>query len=80
MKELDTVRVVRLLQPIRHYDGTEAVKRAPRVDDTGVIVHVHKPGEAFAVAGLIPEVQCSSLEGEILFSRSRPSLSSTCCA
>jgi hypothetical protein len=37
--EYDVVRVTKLIQPGRHYDGTESVKRAPRVGDEGTIVH-----------------------------------------
>lgn len=41
LKELDSVRVVRLLQTERPYDGTESVMRPPRVGDAGAIVHVY---------------------------------------
>jgi len=47
LKELDSVRVVRLLQAERPYDGTQSVMRPPRVGDTGAIVHVYATeGEA----------------------------------
>ena len=36
--EYDVVRVRQLLQPDRHYDGTQCVKRSPRVGDKGTIV------------------------------------------
>jgi hypothetical protein len=38
--EYDVVRVTRLIQPDRYYDGTEGVKRSPRVGDLGTIVHI----------------------------------------
>jgi hypothetical protein len=40
MDELDTVRIVRLLAPGRAFDGTELVKRAPRLGDLGTVVYV----------------------------------------
>jgi hypothetical protein len=39
-EELDVVRVRQLLQPERHFDGTEGCKRPPRVGDRGTIVFV----------------------------------------
>ncbi|MEQ1761946.1 MAG: DinB family protein [Pyrinomonadaceae bacterium] len=39
MDELSTVRVVKLNIPDRHFDGTEGVKRRPKIGDTGTIVH-----------------------------------------
>ena len=44
MRELDVVRVVRLLQADRRFDGTPGVSRPPQVGDEGTIVHDH--GEA----------------------------------
>lgn len=41
MKELDCVKVIKLLQENRPYDGTENVKRPPKVGDIGAIVHIH---------------------------------------
>ena len=38
--EYDVVRVTQLLQPDRYYDGTQGVKRSPRVGDIGAIVHM----------------------------------------
>lgn len=40
LKELDVVRVKTLSEPEREYDGSESVKRAPRVGDEGTIVRV----------------------------------------
>ena len=41
LKELDCVKIIRLLESDRHYDGTEGVKRAPQIGDEGTIVHVY---------------------------------------
>lgn len=45
MKEFDTVELVTLSLSERYYDGTESVKRPPRVGDEGAIVHIYL-GEA----------------------------------
>jgi hypothetical protein len=47
-KELDIVVVRALLTPTRHVDGTDTIKRQPRVGDQGTIVHVLGP-EAYIV-------------------------------
>ena len=44
-KEYDVVRVVKLRNPDRHFDGTIGVRRSPRVGDIGTICHVHTPGD-----------------------------------
>jgi hypothetical protein len=41
--EFDTVVVRALVIPTRHVDGTDAVKRQPRVGDEGAIVYVLGP-------------------------------------
>ena len=46
--ELDTVVVRVLATPTRHVDGTDAVKRQPRVGDQGAVVQVLGP-EAYLV-------------------------------
>jgi hypothetical protein len=62
LKELDSVRVVRLLQVERPYNGT-AVMRPPRVGDTGAIVHVYAAnGEAACYI-----VECVDAEGYTLW-------------
>lgn len=38
MKEHDCVKIVKLLQENRSFDGTESVKRPPQVGDFGAIV------------------------------------------
>jgi hypothetical protein len=55
LKELDSVRVVRLLQAERPYDGTESVMRPPRVGDTGAIVHVYA-GDGGAAGYIVESV------------------------
>jgi hypothetical protein len=46
MKEIDllpefsTVRVIKLLEPHRSYDGSPAVMRPPRIGDTGAVVYI----------------------------------------
>jgi hypothetical protein len=42
-RELEVVRVVRLLTPTREVDGTAGLSRQPRVGDVGSIVHVLGP-------------------------------------
>jgi len=39
-KEYEVVKVKALREQQRSYDGSEAVKREPRVGDTGSIVHI----------------------------------------
>jgi hypothetical protein len=39
-KELDMVRIVRLLEPVRPFQGSEGASRPPQVGDTGTIVAV----------------------------------------
>lgn len=41
LKEFDCVKIVRLLQPNRQYDGTAPVRRSPCVGDTGIIVYIY---------------------------------------
>jgi hypothetical protein len=53
-RELEVVRVVRLLTPTREVCGTAGVSRQPRVGDVGSIVHVLGP-RAFIVECVDPE-------------------------
>jgi hypothetical protein len=39
-REYDVVRVKKLNQPNRHYDGTASVRRPPRIGDDGTIVYI----------------------------------------
>jgi hypothetical protein len=34
------VKVVNLIKPSRPFEGTEAVKESPKIDDVGTVVHV----------------------------------------
>jgi hypothetical protein len=43
IEELDLVRVVALHRESRDHEGTESVKRQPRVGDVGAVVHVYSP-------------------------------------
>lgn len=45
VEELDVVRVVALREKDRRFDGTEGVKREPRIGDTGTVVHAYATGE-----------------------------------
>jgi hypothetical protein len=40
LKEHDCVKIVRLLQENRPFDGTDGIKRPPQIGDVGVIVHM----------------------------------------
>jgi hypothetical protein len=60
LKEYDVVRIVKLDQPNRQYDGTESVKRLPRIDDLGTIVHVYSVSKGTEPAYI---VQCVDSDG-----------------
>ena len=56
--ELDTVRIVALKTPNRQFDGSERIKREPRLGDKGAVVHVYPAGAAeqmFMVEAVNPE-------------------------
>jgi hypothetical protein len=42
LKEHDCVKIVKLLQEDRHFDGTESIKRPPQIGDVGVIVFMQE--------------------------------------
>lgn len=44
-KEYDPVKITSLREPDRHFDGTQAVARAPRVGDTGLVVAISGKGD-----------------------------------
>ena len=48
LRAFDVVRVVRLLEPDRSFDGSESVRRAPRIGDVGTIVHEYDPSRSDA--------------------------------
>jgi hypothetical protein len=58
--EYSVVRVVRLSSLDRPYDGTDKVRREPRVGDIGTIAHVYSPKKAFIV-------ECIDSEGLTLW-------------
>ncbi len=49
MEEYSVVNVVQLLVADRHFDGSDGVKRPPRVGDAGTIVHINDPGKNYIV-------------------------------
>lgn len=44
MKELDVVKVIKLVRENRRFDGTETVKRPSRIGDVGTIVYHNEKG------------------------------------
>jgi hypothetical protein len=46
LKEFDCVKIVRLQEPNRPYDGTAHVMRSPRIGDTDTIVNIYASGDA----------------------------------
>ena len=48
LKEFDRVRVVRLDQAHREFQGTDGVRRAPRIGDVGAICHEYEPENPLA--------------------------------
>ena len=42
MKELDCVKVIKLLQENRPFDGTEKVKCPPKIGDVNTVVFLRK--------------------------------------
>jgi hypothetical protein len=59
-EEYDVVRVVKLLVPDRHVDGTTGVTRSPQIGDTGTVL-VRYPGHRHY------EVECVDAEGNIVW-------------
>lgn len=58
IEELDVVRVMALRTSGRHFDGSEGVKREPRIGDTGTVVHAYPTGAeepAFIVEAVTSE-------------------------
>jgi hypothetical protein len=45
LREYDTVRIARLLEVDRLYDGTEGVMRPPAVGDVATICHEDNPSD-----------------------------------
>jgi uncharacterized damage-inducible protein DinB len=49
MEEYSVVRVVKLFDIYRSFQGSDGVGRAPQIGDIGTIVHVNAPGENYIV-------------------------------
>ena len=52
LREYDIVRVVKLIQADRPYDGTERVRRPPKVGDVARICHEYDPKDPIAVVAV----------------------------
>ena len=52
LREYDIVRVVKLIQADRPYDGTERVRRPPMVGDVARICHEYDPEDPIAVVAV----------------------------
>ena len=48
IREYDTVRVVELRTPNRHFSGTSGASRPPRVGDVATVCHVYDPKDSLA--------------------------------
>jgi hypothetical protein len=59
LPEYRSVRIVRLLQQDRQYDGSDGVCRPPQVGDTGVIAHVYDHADP----ATIYMVECVNRDG-----------------
>ena len=51
-REYDVVRVAKLVQADRPFDGTECVRRAPKVGDVATICHEYDPDDPTAVVAV----------------------------
>jgi len=52
LREHDCVRVTMLLTPNRQSDGTEGVRRLPRIGDLATIVHEYQPNGPHATVAV----------------------------
>ncbi len=43
LREYDTVRIIELHENDRYFDGTDTVKRVPKIGDIATIVHEYEP-------------------------------------
>ena len=57
LQKYDLVRVKQMIQSDRKYDGTEGVKRSPRVGDRGVIVYIPPGTNSWCI------VECMDQDG-----------------
>jgi len=52
LQEYDVVKVVKLLNPDRKFDGTDDISRPPRIGDIGTICHDYDPGNQDSVVAV----------------------------
>jgi len=52
LREYDIVRVVDLLEDNRPFDGTDGVRRPPRIGDVATICHEYDPKDPKAVVAV----------------------------
>ena len=52
LRQYDVVRVVKLHSPTRTFDGTDSVKRAPKVGDEATICHQYDPNDPRAAVAV----------------------------
>ena len=57
--ELEVVKILKLLDAHRNYDGSQLVLRPPRIGDTGTIVFLHFDDGALSLC----TVECVDSEG-----------------
>ena len=51
-REYDVVRVITLIQTDRPFDGTESVRRPPKIGDVATICHDYDPEDPTAVVAV----------------------------
>lgn len=49
LREYDIVQVIKLAPPVRPFDGTEPVRRPPKVGDVATICHEYNPEDPTAM-------------------------------
>ena len=48
LREYDIVRVAKLIDPARRFDGTQGVRRPPQIGDVATICHEYDPKDPIA--------------------------------
>lgn len=48
IRQYDAVRVIQLLEQDRSFDGTEGVRRPPRIGDVGTVIEEYDPSRSDA--------------------------------
>lgn len=59
--EYDVVQVTQLIQPDRHYDGSDGIKRPPQIGDQGTIVDISPKADSWCV------VECLDSDGATIW-------------